>query len=73
MGIVFSKVSVKCQTVIPCEIRDMLGLKPGDRLRFSLTDKGIMIDKAGLPVDDDPFAVFSEWASEADEKAYADL
>jgi hypothetical protein len=22
---------------------------------------------------DDPFAVFTEWASEADEKAYADL
>ena len=24
-------------------------------------------------MDDDPFAVFHEWASEADQRAYADL
>lgn len=35
-----------------------------------------MADKPGQqeePLDDDPFAVFDEWAAEADQQAYADL
>ena len=68
----FSKVSVKSQTVIPREVRDRLRLKPGDTLRYRLTDAGVLLDKAPAP-EDDPFVSFSEWASEADEKAYADL
>lgn len=68
----FSKVSVKSQTVLPREVRAKLGVKPGDTLRYRLTDEGVLIDKA--PNDaDDPFATFSEWSSEADEKAYAKL
>jgi len=68
----FSKVSVKSQTVLPREVRAKLGVKPGDTLRYRLTDDGVLIDKA--PNDgDDPFATFSEWSSEADEKAYAKL
>ncbi|MET0277498.1 MAG: AbrB/MazE/SpoVT family DNA-binding domain-containing protein, partial [Pseudorhodoplanes sp.] len=31
---VFSKVSVKSQTVIPREVRQRLDLKPGDTLRY---------------------------------------
>jgi len=46
-------------------------LKPGDTLRFRLTDEGILLDKAIEA--GDPFAAFSEWTSEADEKAFADL
>ena len=34
---VFSKVSVKSQTVIPREVREQLGLQPGDTLRYRLT------------------------------------
>lgn len=30
-------------------------------------------DEHEEPTDDDPFAVFHEWASEADQCAYADL
>jgi antitoxin PrlF len=68
----FSKVSVKSQTVLPRAVRTKLGIKPGDTLRYRLTDEGVLIDKA--PADaDDPFATFSEWSSEADEKAYAKL
>jgi antitoxin PrlF len=69
---VFSKVSVKSQTVLPREVRDKLGIKPGDTLRYRMTDDGVLIDKAPAEADD-PFAAFSEWSSEADEKAYADL
>ena len=68
----FSKVSVKSQTVIPREVREKLKLKPGDTLRYRVTDDGILLDKANDAVDD-PFAAFSEWTSEADEKAYDGL
>lgn len=68
----FSKVSVKSQTVIPREIRQKLQLKPGDTLRYRVTDNGILLDKA-TEAGDDPFASFSEWTSEADEKAYGGL
>jgi antitoxin PrlF len=69
----FSRVSVKSQTVIPREVRAALGLKPGDTLRYRLTGDGVLVDKAPASESDDPFAAFSEWTSEADEKAYGDL
>jgi antitoxin PrlF len=69
----FSKVSVKSQTVIPREVRERLGLKPGDTLRYRLTDSGVLLDKAPAGDADDPFATFSEWANAADEKAYGSL
>jgi antitoxin PrlF len=69
----FSKVSVKSQTVIPREVRDRLALRPGDTLRYRLTNDGVLLDKAPAVEADDPFAYFSEWSGEADEKAYGDL
>jgi antitoxin PrlF len=69
----FSKVSVKSQTVIPREVRERLDLKPGDVLRYRLTEDGVLLDKAPANEADDPFATFSEWSNEADEKAYASL
>ena len=67
----FSKVSVNSRTVIPHEVCEQLKLRHGDTLRFRLTDKGILLDKATEA--GNPFAAFSEWRSEADEKAFADL
>lgn len=69
----FSKVSVKSQTVIPREVREQLGLKPGDTLRYRVTDAGVLLDKVPAQEADDPFATFSEWANNADEKAYGGL
>ncbi len=68
----FSKVSVKSQTVIPREVREQLKLKPGDTLRYRVTEAGMLLDKA-TESGDDAFAAFSEWTSEADEKAYGEL
>jgi len=68
----FSKVSVRSRTVIPLEVRERLKLKPGDTLRYRVTDDGILLDKA-TEAGNGSFAVFSEWASEADEKAYGGL
>ncbi len=70
---VFSKVTTKSQTVIPREVREKLDLKPGDRVRYALTPQGVVIAKAAENAEDDPFAVFTEWASAADEKAYGNL
>jgi len=69
----FSKVSVKSQTVIPREVRRQLALKSGDTLRYRVTDAGVLLDKAPANEADDPFATFSEWSNEADEKAYGSL
>jgi antitoxin PrlF len=70
--VTFSKVSVRSQTVIPRAVREQLKLKPGDTLRYRVTEDGILLDKA-TEAGDDPFAAFSEWTSEADEKAYGGL
>lgn len=69
----YSKITSKSQTVIPREVREKLGLKPGDRLRYAVTDSGVQIAKAEAALQDDPFAVFTEWSSDADEKAYGGL
>jgi antitoxin PrlF len=69
----FSKISVTGQTVIPREVRERLGLKPGDTLRYRLADMGVLLDKAPANEADDPFATFSEWSNAPDEKAYGSL
>lgn len=36
-----SNMTSKCQVTIPKEIREALGLKAGDRVKFELTDDGL--------------------------------
>jgi antitoxin PrlF len=67
----FSKISVKNQTVIPIEVCERPNLQPADILRKRATEDGILLDKATAGVE--PFATFSEWTSDADEKAYGAL
>jgi len=70
---VYSRMSVKSQTVVPREVRDRLRVGPGDRLRYVIDENGVRIEKGAVHEEDDPFATFAEWASEAEEEAYADL
>jgi antitoxin PrlF len=72
MTTAYSKITTKAQTVIPREVRSRLGLKAGDRVRYRMTSKGVLLEKAE-PEGDDPFATFTEWSSEADERAYKSL
>jgi AbrB family looped-hinge helix DNA binding protein len=67
----FSKVTAKGRTAIPRAVRERLKLKPGDTLRYRLTEDCVLLDKAIRA--GNPFALFSEWKSEADEKAYCGL
>ena len=69
---IYSKVSSKAQTVIPKEIRKRLGLKPGDLIRYKVSGDAVEIERAAEATED-PFAAFTEWASDADEKAYGKL
>ncbi|MFZ5616100.1 MAG: AbrB/MazE/SpoVT family DNA-binding domain-containing protein [Pseudomonadota bacterium] len=73
MSAPFSRISSKSQTVIPKAVREKLGLKPGDSLRYRFEGNRVMIERAAPEAEDDPFAVFTEWAGEADEKAYRNL
>ncbi len=70
---VHSKLSVKSQTVLPREVREQLRVGPGDRLRYVIEADGVRLEKGTAHKDDDPFATFTEWASEEDDVAYADL
>ena len=71
---VYSKVSVKSQTVLPREVRERLGVLPGDRLRYVLDDAhGVRLEKVSSGEEFDPFVSFSEWSSIEDEEAFANL
>ena len=48
------------ETVIPRPVREKLGLRPGDRLRYIETLDGIVIEKA-WSMEDDPFATSPNW------------
>ena len=68
-----SKLTSKAQTVIPKSVREKLGLKPGDFLRYVIQGERVVIERVKNETEDDPFATFTEWSSEADERAYGSL
>lgn len=70
---VYSKISVKSQTVLPEAVRRKLHVAPGDRLRYLVDESGVRLEKATDFDVFDPFASFTEWSSEEDEAAFADL
>lgn len=78
MGALTSKVSSKSQTVIPRSVREKLGLQPGDRLAYRITDEGVMIEKQDVSDDIatdlyfDPL-VWWEWATPEEDEAWAYL
>ena len=73
MNVPVSKVTSKSQTVIPKVVRERLGLRPGDLLRYRLKKNVVVIERVQTEVQDDPFATFTEWATEADERAFKSL
>ena len=67
-----ARLGAKAQVVLPKEARQALGLKPGDSFAFVIDGAEVRVVR--LPAEgDDPFGCFSEWATEADRKGYADL
>jgi antitoxin PrlF len=71
---VTSRLGVKSQTVVPKEVREALGVGPGDQIGYTIQNGRVILTAIEKPlVQDDPFACFEEWASEADTKGYASL
>jgi antitoxin PrlF len=70
---IVSKITSKAQTTIPLAVRKALRLSEGDSLSYQIEEGRVILTRAKAAAEDDPFAVFSEWAGEADTKAYAGL
>jgi antitoxin PrlF len=68
-----SRVASNFRIVMPKRVRDRLGLKPGDLVRYVVEGNRVVIECAKTEAEDDPFATFSEWSSKADEDAYGSL
>ena len=69
-----SKLTTKSQTTIPQSVRSALQLKAGDEIAYVIEGTRVTLTRVrSNSAADDPFALFDEWAGEADEAAYADL
>jgi antitoxin PrlF len=68
-----SKLTSKAQTTVPQPVRTALGLHEGDEIAYVIEAGRVIITRAAAEPADDPFRTFSEWASDADRRAYADL
>lgn len=72
--LLISKLTSKGQTVIPAAVRQHLGLKPGDVIRYHVKSGRVELEKL-LPVEtrEEPTAAFQEWASAEDDLAFGEL
>jgi len=70
---IVSRMTSKAQTTIPQAVRRALKLRPGDAIAYEIRGDRVLLSRSSDDVADDPFAVFDEWRSEADRRAYADL
>lgn len=69
-----SKLTSKAQTTVPQFVRAALRLEPGDEIAYFIDGAHVVLArKPAAEPQEDPFAVFEEWATDADTKAYADL
>ena len=71
---VTSRLGTKSQTVVPKEVREALGVGPGDQVGYTIHNGRVILTAIRRPAaEDDLFACFDEWASEADTEGYASL
>ncbi|WP_312283929.1 type II toxin-antitoxin system PrlF family antitoxin, partial [Candidatus Igneacidithiobacillus taiwanensis] len=68
-----SKLTSKAQTTIPQPVRVALQIREGDEIAYRIEEGRVILTKAESDIEEDPFALFSEWNSEADRRAYERL
>ena len=69
-------ITAKGQVTVPKAIREALGLRQGDQLRWDLEDGGVrvrLVSPLDLTYLRGVEAGLEEWASPEDEQAFADL
>jgi antitoxin PrlF len=76
MNAVFGKLTSKAQTTLPKEVREVLGVKPGDMLVYRIAKGKVTLARAE-PLDGAYLkaveSTLSEWASPEDAAAYDKL
>jgi antitoxin PrlF len=71
---VTSRLGVKAQTVVPKAVREALDVGPGDQIGYTIHNGRVLLTAVRKPLSqEDPFACFEEWASEADTEGYVSL
>jgi antitoxin PrlF len=68
-----SKLTRDGRTTIPPAVRRALRLRAGDEIAYRISGHHAVLTRADRTATADPFAVFGEWSSEIDWRAYADL
>lgn len=69
-------ITAKGQVTVPKAIREALGLRQGDQLRWDLEDRGVrvrLVSPLDLTYLRGVEAGLQEWTSPEDEQAFADL
>jgi antitoxin PrlF len=71
---IHSRITAKSQTTVPQAVRRALGVGPGDDIGWKIENGRVTL----VSLDDDEglvsnFSTFTEWASEADCKAFDNL
>jgi antitoxin PrlF len=69
---IHSRITAKAQTTVPLPVRRALGLEAGDDLVWNIEGGSVILTRAAKAADPfvNNFATFSEWASDADCKAF---
>lgn len=76
---IIGKITAKAQTTIPKAVRRALGLGPGDEIGYEIEDGRVIMTRVATDEDigSDVFvnnvSMFTEWASDADCKAFDNL
>lgn len=74
---IISRITAKSQTTIPAAVRRALNIGPGDGIGYEVDGEHVTLKPVRMRSANDPFlnnfSTFTEWDSEADRKAYADL
>lgn len=67
---VTSRVTSRGRTTIPWRVRAALDMREGDEIAYSIEAGRVVIVRKQHDL---PLHIFTEWASEPDQRAYADL